>query len=190
MGLLRTTDPATGAVSLDTLKTNIHLHPSIGDEQDSVLQLYIDAATADTEDYLRRSLITQEWELSIDGTPEWPVELYRPPVQELLSVTAYDEDDVAHTVDLSEFRVDNYKGPARLLLTGEMPDVVLREYNSVIIEYRAGYGDEEGDIPANIRQGVLLWASMSDQNRAGETEIPEQIKHLLSKKRLYDRPGA
>jgi len=178
--LERIADPSVMPITLATLKKNIHLHPTVGTEQDDVLNMYIEAAADEVEQHLRRSLITQDWRIKIDGAPEY-IYLLRPPVQEVIEIVATVEDLDGNQTDevVSDYEINTDDSPA--VLKPEWPDNTV----SVSVEYRAGYGDEPTDVPASIRQAITLFASHMDDARTGEIEIPVAVYLLIKSRRMY-----
>ncbi len=119
------TAPAESPVSLAEVKVHLRVDD---DTEDALLGAMIRGAAETAELYLGRSLMTQTLRLSLDlvsAEPEripWRsapriVELARPPVQSIASVSTYDDDDQASVVDTADFRLANGSNDrARLVL--------------------------------------------------------------------------
>ncbi|NIP96558.1 MAG: hypothetical protein GWO24_25240, partial [Akkermansiaceae bacterium] len=92
------------------------------------------AARTLAEQVQGRALITQTWDLTLDG---WPAkgyfELPRAPLQSITSIKYYDEDDTEATVDSGTYFVDIASEPGRVVLnSGESwPSTTLRPVNGV-----------------------------------------------------------
>src|SRR3990167_7541589 len=100
MGQVRTADPTEEPLSLEEAK--LHLKLDATDDDELVFGL-IAAARASAEDYTGRALITQTWQLKIDG--DWlevdepcghRIVLPRPPIASVASVQYVDTACVTH----------------------------------------------------------------------------------------------
>lgn len=82
--------------------------------------------------------------------------MVRLPVTPLMAVTeinAYDEAGAGHEVPLAQFMSES----DRLLLPATVAGMpVLRGRQGIEIDYVAGFGSEPADVPADIRQALLL----------------------------------
>jgi uncharacterized phiE125 gp8 family phage protein len=101
-----------------------------------------------------RALLAQSWRLVLD---DWPyngqVRLPVTPFRSVTEITAYGADGVGHAVPLAQFMGE----PDRLLLPGMVVGMpMLRERQGIEIEYVAGFGTEPDDVPADIRQALLV----------------------------------
>jgi uncharacterized phiE125 gp8 family phage protein len=181
--LNKITEPEIEPVTLAELKLQTHITFT---DQDAILNSYIKAARVQAEEYQRQSYITQTWELSFDGYPEFPIFLLRPPVQSLVSVKIYDEDNVETSMALDNFYLDTSSTPARLCFAedGEWPLTYLRKIDAVKIRYDTGFGDDTTDVPENIRHAIMLMAAFMDDNRAADAELPKAFWHLLQPTRV------
>jgi uncharacterized phiE125 gp8 family phage protein len=177
------TAPAVTPVSLDEVKAHLRVD---SDTEDALIAAMIAGAAGSAELYLGRSLITQTLRLTLD---RWPVngtgrgvrfdgpwlngprliELARPPVQSIASVTVYDDDDQASTVDPSVYRLANGSNDrARLVLRkGQAWPTGARIADAIEIAYGAGYGDAGADVPEPIRQGILALVAFWFEHRDG-----------------------
>lgn len=150
-----TTPPASEPVTLAQAKA--HLRVDFTDD-DALIGVLIQAAREHCEEILGRALMAQTVEAVLDEEPGDVIVLPRPPLISVRSIKFYDVDNVATLVDPSEYLVDTHSEPGRIVLAdeGEWPDVDLRPGNAVVIEFDAGYGDDETDVPSKFRQAMLL----------------------------------
>jgi uncharacterized phiE125 gp8 family phage protein len=51
--------------------------------------------------------------------------------------------------------------------------------DDVVISYDAGYGNAE-DVPADIKQAIMMLAGYLYENREGLGEIPQSVKDILN----------
>ena len=151
---------------------------------------WVTTARAYIEEMNNLAIITQTWRLALDrwpsGREKWwdgvrqgsRTELYGPssfsdvplpryPLQSITSVTTFDTGDNATSVTVADvFNVDTYRTPGRLALRfGQTWPIALRETNAIVIDYAAGYGSAANDVPAPIKQGILLMAASLYENR-------------------------
>jgi uncharacterized phiE125 gp8 family phage protein len=160
--LVRLVAPTTTPLSLTEVKAHLRVD---GTDQDSVIQMYLDAATqyADGEwGYLGRALVTQTWRLTIDTFPCAEIKIPLPPLQSITSVGYFDSaGDFQTLVEDTDYFVDDQSEPAWITPMTTWP-TTLDAINSVRIEFVAGYAGTSSppslteNIPAAIKQGMLL----------------------------------
>jgi uncharacterized phiE125 gp8 family phage protein len=176
--------PAAEPLSLDEALQHCRADKDIENEwfEDAIA-----SAREDAEDYLRRAIIKQTLQLTFDGFPELPVKLPRSPVISVDSITAYDIDNTATTIALTNFIVDTKPSPAIITNVEDYtwPDIELRDLNSFVIQYTAGYASSAAGVPKFIKNAMKIHVCHFYENRAGETDLPDAFKNLLAKKRLY-----
>lgn len=159
--LKRTIKPTTRPISLDEVKRQIGI---VDNYYDVDLLRMIDAATDLLEKSTGRQLISSTFELTLDdwcndAGLSWPIELPRPPLASITSITYFDEDAAEQTLATSQYQlVNNVDMPAKLYpaATGlEWPTVQADRVDAIKITYVAGYGTE-ADVPAEAKQWLLL----------------------------------
>jgi uncharacterized phiE125 gp8 family phage protein len=80
------------------------------------------------------------------------------PVAPLISVeavTVYDAAGDPHLVDDADYEVDTVTVPGRIVLSAAVP-IATRQVNGIEIEVTAGYGPSSLDVPAALRQAVMM----------------------------------
>lgn len=172
MGTALVTGPALEPVTL--VEAKAHCRIDIEDD-DGLLAGFLLSARQHAETYLRRSLITQTWDLFIDR--EWPtvrcggsrvplIEIPRPPLQSVTSVTYYDSDGTLQTLASNQYRVSTkrHEGIIEPAYGVTWPSV-RDQADTIVVRFVAGYGSLAGDIPEAIRQGILLLVGHWYQNR-------------------------
>jgi uncharacterized phiE125 gp8 family phage protein len=171
------TEPAIEPISLEEIKLHIRV---TGNDEDTLLRRLVRAAYKKAERYAGRSFITQTWELAIDGEPGSVVDLPKPDLQSVTSVKAYDLDNTETTFSASNYSVDTGRASRIFLNNGASWPSSLRDYRSVVVEYVSGYGDDETDIPADVRHAVHIIAGYLYEHRDEEGKIPMLAKEFLS----------
>jgi len=149
------------------------------------IEALITAAREWCEGYQNRAYVTQTLELALD---QWPcggtIELPRPPLQSVTSVSYTDADGNAETWDSANYIVDDYDFVGRVVRkrTASWPSVRLAEVNGVKVLYVAGYGDAAEDVPQRIRQAIIaLVAHWFDHGRC---DPPPAVYALLDLDRV------
>jgi len=156
--------PAAEPVSLDDAKAYLRLD---SDDEDALVTTLVTAARLHVEGATGRALLTQSWRLVLD---DWPsVGLLRLPVgplQSLTAITAYDINGDPVTLSTDGVLWDAQAAPSLLYLPAGFGDgVVLRPFQGVEIDYVAGYGTDPADVPATLRQALLLLVAYWFENR-------------------------
>jgi uncharacterized phiE125 gp8 family phage protein len=183
MSLKTITPPSLEPVTVEDVKNMTRIDYS---EDDSLLQMWIVSAREQAEAYMRRAFVSRVLELSFDTFPVLPIRLPMSPVSTVTSITYIDYQNQSTVMDLSEFVIDLDSDPARIdhAYLKTWPSVTLRPINSVKIRYTAGYGDSGEDVPAKIRDTILLCCSWKNANREAE-KFPEELFGYLKPDRLY-----
>ena len=172
--------PIIEPITIDDLKNDLKVDADLT-EDDALIRALGIAARRVAESIQNRALITQTLELALD---EWPggntLEIPRPPLKSVASITYYDEDDAEHVLDPASYYVDTYSEPGRVVLkAGESwPDEVLRPANGVIVQFVAGYGDEESEVPETTVQALRLLVGHWYENREAVSStgaIPKEV---------------
>jgi len=170
MGLRLITPPAEEPVTLAEAKAQLRLEHALDDTTVTAListaRQYVELATW-------RALVTQTWELSLDGFPVWSVtcpreiQLPKGDVQSVTSVKYDDPAGVEQTFPASSYIVDGYP-PARVVLkrVANWPATNF-EALSVRVRYVAGYGAASA-VPGPLKQATLLLVSQMYEHRVPE----------------------
>ncbi|MGE0460903.1 MAG: hypothetical protein AB7Q16_06000 [Vicinamibacterales bacterium] len=109
-----------------------------------------------------RQLITATWAETFDDWPcEGYIEVPRPPLQSVSSITYVDPAGVTQTWSPSLYVVDAPAGPratrGRIAPAhGQSWPSVRMQLNAITVTFIAGYGDEPKDVPPLLRRAMLL----------------------------------
>lgn len=147
-----------------------HLRLDTNDEMDTVNAL-IRAATDHVERFTHRALMTQTLVLKLD---EWPtlcdspyfIELPRPPLQSVTSITYLDADNVSQTWASTNYTVDTNRTPGRVALAynKSLPDTLSGVANAITVTYVAGYATRAA-VPESIKLAIRLLIGHWFENR-------------------------
>lgn len=160
--LTQTVAPALEPVTLAEAKLYLRLD---GTAEDSLVQTLILTARQAAEVYLRRSLITQTWKLTLQEMCT-QVELPRGPVQAVTLVQAIAKDGSVATVSSATYRLNASKRVIEF-------DAVVSAHR-LEITYIAGYGNAASDVPSPIRAGMLSHIAQLFDGR-GDADIPHAL---------------
>ncbi|HZP20087.1 MAG TPA: head-tail connector protein [Bauldia sp.] len=148
------TGPALEPVSLAEAKAHLRLDT---DDDDQLVTAAIAAARVHVEAATRRALIEQEWRVYLDAWPKRRIVTI--PVAPLIAVdavTVFDHTGDPVPVDAGDYEVDTVSVPGRLVLSSPLPVIVGRAVNGIEIDVTAGYGPSSVDVPAALRQAVMM----------------------------------
>ena len=184
MALVLTSGPAVEPVSLADAKAHLRVD---GSAEDTLISSLIITSRLHVEAALGLALVTQSWSLFLDAWPSGPrVRLPLRPVQSIDAVQLYAPDESVETLNPDIYLLDGAGIPARLIRQGSLAwPAPKRIANGIEIAFTAGYGGAVADVPAPIRQAVLLlvahWHEHREPVAIGETNAsaPSMVSDLL-----------
>lgn len=174
-------------------------------DDDSLIDDLIAAARDMAEGWLRRSILTQTWQYTLDNAPDalndklddlpadWPwslvpagkghCELPMPPLQAVSSVTYYDQSNVLHTFSTANYSVDTNSEPGSIFLnTGCVWPPALRPFSAFSVQYVAGW-TTSSLVPAQIRLGIKQAVGFLYENRQAQ-DLPAGAKETMRRYRI------
>lgn len=186
MGLTRTVDPVNLAVTLAEAKKQCEV-PADDTSHDSHITRIIKAAASDVERHTRRALITQTWRMSLTAFPysalhKSRIYLPRPPLQSITSIQYVDDNGATQTLSSSLYQVTDDAKPGYVEpVYGESWPVTRAETaEAVTITYVAGFGDDDTDLPDDLKNTVFELIAFRFMNRGDvDMPIPRHIKWSL-----------
>ncbi len=156
-------------------------------DDDTLIDLYIRAATEVAEQRTGRSIMPQTWLLTLDAFPSGAIQLPRIPVASVVSVKYTDTAGAEVTLNASNYLLTNADDFAAATLEpayGTSWPATRSQSGAVRIEYTAGYATL-ASVPYAIRSWVLLQVGAMYENR--ELEGSVQTYALGFADRLLDR---
>ena len=173
-------------VTLNEAKLHLKMDGVTAD--DALIETLIEAARQSAEEYCGIKFIDTVVEDVFDRFPKGGFQnndcfyLMVGNVSSVDYVKYYDENGSLQTWNTSQYLVDNYRKQARICL---MPNVTFPTYdsdraNGVLVRYNAGFGATAADVPAVIKQAILLIIGYLYNNREDKIKnLPSLSEHLL-----------
>lgn len=179
MKLARLTAPAVEPVTLAEAKA--HLRVDAADD-DAMIPRLIAAARQWVEEACGRALISQSWRMTLDAWPEdAEVALIRPPVQSVTAVRTLSAEGVATVWADANYAMAFGAEPQRLVRLVSAWPVPGRARAGIEIDMICGYGANAADVPAALRQAVLLkTAQLYERRGEDKGESPDAAWALLA----------
>lgn len=176
----------------------------------SLIERNIATATAYVEQFTRRALVEQTIRLSIEGFPNTEntfsreyrsgifsarpmyIELFRPPLVNVVAVEYYDEDNALQTVAASNYFVTDDLVPRLTFVENWNQPQTYNRDDAVRVTYQVGYEptssppttqeDYAANIPAGIKDAILLKVQLlCDRfDKDERKDIERSIASLLS----------
>jgi uncharacterized phiE125 gp8 family phage protein len=187
--LVLKTGPATTAISLAEAKAFLRVDSDY-DDDDAYITSLIGVATNVVEQFTRRRLITQTYNIYYDEFPPF-MDLQVGNVASVTHVKYYDTDNTLQTLDTSQYDVDIRVKPGRIYQAedGNFPDTYERA-NSVEVEFVVG--SAASDVEDAIKQAMYIVIGRYYENRQDvvtgtiASELPLMVDHLLTPYRLLE----
>lgn len=179
MNLTQITGPTIEPLTLDEAREFLRISPDEHSE-DALIAAMIYAARITLEAATNRAFITQTWQMGLDGfwtvTPRrwvagldafWGViRLPKSPTQSVTSIQYVDTAGNTQTLATSFYQVDLLTKPARIAPAfGIVWPPIRPVFNSVLITFKAGYGDQRDSIPEPLRIAMRILVSTMWENR-------------------------
>jgi len=181
MSLILTAAPAVEPVTLAEAKAHLRID---GTDEDTLIGSLILTSRLHVEAAMGLALITQSWSWYFDAWPPGTaVGLPLRPVESVAAVRLYDEAGAATMLDPANWFLDGAGLHPRLVRHGALPwPAPGRVANGIEIAFTAGYGSAASDVPAPLRQALLILIAHWHEHRAPleEGQHAEPLPHMVS----------
>jgi uncharacterized phiE125 gp8 family phage protein len=185
MPLILTAGPSAEPVTLAEAKAHLRVDDAA---EDALIASLIVTSRLHVEAAMALALMTQSWSWYLDA---WPpgraLELPLRPVGGIAALRLYDDTGAAITLDPAGYLLDDARLHPRLVRLGApvwpRPG---RIANGIEIAFIAGFGAAAADVPAPIRQAILLLVAHWYEHRAPVEEgahaepLPVMVSELLA----------
>ena len=187
--LVLKTGPTETAISLAEAKSFLRIDSDYDDDDNYITSL-INVATNVVEEFTRRRLLTQTYNLYFDEFPPY-IDLQVGDVASVTFIKYYDTNNTEQTLHGSNFDVDTKVRPGRIYEseTGNFPNTYERP-NAVEVEFIVG--GTASDVPEPIKMAMYLIIGRYYENRQDvvvgtqANELPLMVDHLLTPYRLLE----
>lgn len=184
--------PETEPISVEQAKEHLRV---THDDENALIQQCVVASREHIERETLRQLLPATWELQLDRFPcaNW-LEIPRPPLRSIVSVTYIDPDGTLQTWSASNYRVIAPAGPTamhgRLVCGyGQSWPAIRCEQNAVQVRFIAGYEDV-GAVPSSLKIAMFQLVGHAFEHREAVTdgtmtEVPLTIDHFVHPYRTW-----
>ena len=180
-------NPSTKVVSYADIKSQLRIDSN--DEQ-NLLEAYIDAATDMAENYCNRHFITHQYKLYFNEQVQTASLIF--PNCTLVDVDAkkpinwVDENGAAQSSDKAY--IDAFSNPSLAYLSSDFPGTTLKDNaaNTFYFWFNTGYGTASSDVPEAIKQAIkLIVADMYYFREDRKRQFPMASQILLQPYKCY-----
>jgi len=181
-------DPISYPVTIDEIKSFARID---GNDQDALLEIFLQGVIEDIETYLGRALVERTIQMTMDFWNSNEVELKKPPLISVISVSTVNDSDVETVYDSNNYYIITESIPGKLIIKNgiELPSNFDRSFSGFRITYTAGYGDVS-KVPSKIKVAIMQWVTMIYEGRSmtkndiSYNEPPPEVKRILSNFRV------
>jgi len=160
--------PAEEPLTLAEAKLHLRVDADITDD-DSLISALIVTARQQAEHRTGRALVSQQWRLGLDCFPDDSLELPKPKLLSVESITYLDGDGVRQTISAADYEVITDELVGRIIPAYGKSWPSCREHpGSVRVDYTCGYG-AAADVPQSIKAWMLLAIATWYENREALT---------------------
>jgi uncharacterized phiE125 gp8 family phage protein len=187
MTLILKTAPASEPVTLADMQAVMGIHDTSDTLRDSVIESRITAARMMAEEFTRKAIISQTWDLYAPCfRPYFDLKMNQ---QSVTSLKYIDTDGNQQTLSSDQYLVDTVHGCLYPAYGVTWPSV-RSQYNAVIVEHVAGYGANATDVPNNVLEAIKFLVAHWENYQPGIegariTTIPYAVEQLLRPERDF-----
>ncbi len=167
--LTQLSQPAAEPLSLTEAKLHLRVDADLTDD-DTLISALIVAARQQAEHRTGRALVSQQWRLGLDQFPDDSLELPKPKLVSVESITYLDGDGSRQTISAADYEVitDELLGRVVPAYGKTWPTSIRSRPGCVQVSYTCGYG-AAADVPQSIKAWMLLAIATWYENREALT---------------------
>ena len=180
-------NPATKVVSYDDIKSQLRIDSN--DEQ-NLLEAYIDAATDMAENYCNRHFITHQYKIYFNEQVQTASLIFpNCTLEEAGSNKPVNWTDASGAAQSSDKAyIDAFSNPSLVYLSSDFPGTTLKDNsaNTFYFWFNTGYGAASSDVPEAIKQAIkLIVADMYYFREDRKRQFPMASQILLQPYKCY-----
>ena len=180
-------NPATKVVSYDDIKSQLRIDSN--DEQ-NLLEAYIDAATDMAENYCNRHFITHQYKIYFNEQVQTASLIFpNCTLEEAGSNKPVNWTDASGAAQSSDKAyIDAFSNPSLVYLSSDFPGTTLKDNsaNTFYFWFNTGYGSASSDVPEAIKQAIkLIVADMYYFREDRKRQFPMASQILLQPYKCY-----
>ena len=182
--LVLATNPTTKVVSVTDVKSHLRIDTS---DEDTLLGLYIDAATEMAENFCGRHFITHDYKLYFDSVTSVASLVYPDCTLNAVNPVNWIDADGATQSSLLA-HIDAYSNPSIVYLDTDFTSTTLQTNLSNVFwfDFSTGFGASSSDIPEAIKQAIkLIVADMYYFREDRKRTFPMTSEILLQPYKCY-----
>ena len=182
--LVLATNPTTKVVSVADVKSHLRIDTS---DEDTLLGLYIDAATEMAENFCSRHFITHDYKLYFDSVTSVASLVYPDCTLNAVNPVNWIDADGATQSSLLA-HIDAYSNPSIVYLDTDFTSTTLQTNLSNVFwfDFSTGFGAASSDIPEAIKQAIkLIVADMYYFREDRKRTFPMTSEILLQPYKCY-----
>ena len=164
-------------------------------DDDELIRGLIRSAREILQEMTGRLLLTQTWDLFLDGFPvcDQPIYMQRAPAASVTSISYVDEDGAIQVLASDKYKIDLTTTPHRILPAYDQSWPTTRdEIQSVTVRAIYGYGKAK-DVPEPLKSAIKLLVGHYYEHRedaefmaSGQMQtIPRGFKYLIAPFRVW-----
>ena len=179
------TAPDVEPISLDEFKAQARYPIGISDPQDGIFNIKIRAARTAIEKLCSIAMITRTLEMGLPSlATRIPLEVTPVTSKEDITIKYKDQDNQEKTLAPDKYDLDDYTAPPAIVIH-EPPAISYSSVNPIKITYKAGYGATPSDVPADLREAVLIIATKMEAQRINAGNIMGLVGHIIDNYRNH-----
>ena len=183
--LVLATNPTTKVVSVTDVKSHLRIDTS---DEDTLLGLYIDAATEMAENFCGRHFITHDYKLYFDSVTSVASLVYPDCALDGVNPVNWMDNDTDSQFFSTKAHIDAASNPSIVYLNSDFPSVTLKSDKSNVFwfNFSTGFGSASADIPEAIKQAIkLIVADMYYFREDRKRTFPMTSEILLQPYKCY-----
>lgn len=180
------TPPAVEPITVNDLKAQARYEIEVSPQDDILLNKVV-AARQFIENHCAVAMIDQEIEIKYPCFNQFlPLEVTPNAGVGSLYVRYIDTDDVEQTLLASDYELLDYTSPNYVkIFLDSFPELHAKRSAPVRITYTAGFGASADDVPADLKEAVLIIATRFEAERINPDKALGLVGHLINHYKNY-----